>query len=445
MTTAIELFGSAHLHVAVFVAALLGCCAPVQGHNTQPGLGDTIYLTYGGAPGIISVTHELGEACTVTAQARQLGEPPEIMVSLRNLSTQPALDVTLQVIPNLHLRGPFFRTVVVNLTWRATGLKTDGIIDPQCNGVGDLNFNVVINEPNGVCGYADGKYAATAPGAFTLCLQGLLANLSGNNPWTWVCLGNPSVAGSTNAYCETLASSYQDLWYNPNESGWGMSIMQHHSTAFNTIYTYDAAGMPTWFVMSNCAMSQNGCAGDIYKVSGGTPPAVPWSDASKAVARVGSGSLSFADSGNATFNFNIDGQQGSKSIVRQLFGATTTPPFVDYTDLWWASPAGSESGWGLAISQQYQMLFVTWYTYDGSGNPLWYVASSCPLLGDSGCTGDLYQVSGGSPLITTWSGLNKVISKIGFVTLSFTDDSNGIMSYSINGISGSKSITRQSF
>ncbi len=44
------------------------------------------------------------------------------------------------------------------------------------------------------------------------------------------------------------ATNYQDLWWNPNESGWGIQIVQQSDTLFLTWFIYDGAGNPTWVV-----------------------------------------------------------------------------------------------------------------------------------------------------------------------------------------------------
>ncbi len=104
----------------------------------------------------------------------------------------------------------------------------------------------------------------------------------------------------------------------------------------------------------------------------------------------------------------------------------------------------NESGWGVAVTQQFGMIFATIYTYDANGNPIWYVASSCPVSGN-GCTGDLYQVRGGSALTVPWNGTNKSVNKIGMVNFAFADNGTGTMNYTIGGASGLKSITKAHF
>lgn len=234
---------------------------------------------------------------------------------------------------------------------------------------------------------------------------------------------------------------YNGLWWNPDESGWGMSITQHNAMIFAALYTYDQADQPTWYVMSRCPIAVISCTGEIYKVTGGTQPVVPWSGSGKLVSSVGSGTLTFADANNATFNYILEGVAGTKSITRQIFAMDNIPPAVDYSDLWW-NP--DESGWGVAITQEYGMIFAAWYTYDASGKAIWYVASRCTMVGN-GCTGDLYQVTGGSPVTSPWNGSNKVVTGIGSVTFTFGDANNGVMAYSVNGSTGSRNITRQGF
>jgi len=239
------------------------------------------------------------------------------------------------------------------------------------------------------------------------------------------------------------ANPYMGLWWNPNESGWGMSITQHGNMNFVAAYTYDLAGQPTWYVMSSCPISGNGCTGDLYAVTGGKPPTQPWAalDFSKALSKAGTGTLTFSNADNGTFAFDIQGATGSKTITRQVFAAGGTPPAVDYTDLWWNA---NESGWGVALTQQFGTIFATWYAYDDSGKAIWYVASNCTVAG-SGCSGDLYKVSGGSMPSVPWNSAALAVTKVGAVSFAFSDSSTGTMTYTINGLDGSKAISRQLF
>ena len=235
-----------------------------------------------------------------------------------------------------------------------------------------------------------------------------------------------------------VPNSYQGLWWNANESGWGMSLTQHGNILFVAMYTYDEAGLPIWYVITNCPVIANGCTGDIFRVNGGTPPTVPWTGQGRVLTKVGTGTLAFANTSAGTFNFNINNVAGSKAITQQIFASGSTPPAVDYTDLWW-NP--NESGWGISLTQQFGTIFAAWYTYDASGNPVWYAATNCPVTA-TGCTAPLFRFTGGAPLTSQWKGVNPGVA-VGNVTFGFTNAANATMNYTINGVTASRAITRQ--
>ena len=42
-----------------------------------------------------------------------------------------------------------------------------------------------------------------------------------------------------------------DMWFDPAESGWGLNLIHQGDTLFGTLFVYDAAGQPKWFVASS--------------------------------------------------------------------------------------------------------------------------------------------------------------------------------------------------
>lgn len=239
----------------------------------------------------------------------------------------------------------------------------------------------------------------------------------------------------------TVATPVTGLWWNESESGWGISLTQHGSTIFAAWYTYDPTGNPSWLVMSSCVVVGNACSGDVYSVTGGTSLSVPWNGGAKSVTRVGSGTLSFADGNAGVFNYNVNGVGMTRNIRRLTLATGTVPPAIDYSDLWWNA---GESGWGVALAQEYGTIVATLFTYDAGGNPVWYVATPCIVTG-SGCTGDVYRVAGGTGPTVAWNGSNKVVARVGSISFSFADAATGTMSYSIDGAAGSRQIVRQNF
>jgi alpha-tubulin suppressor-like RCC1 family protein len=257
-------------------------------------------------------------------------------------------------------------------------------------------------------------------------------------PGTNVCLppsGSSSVAANT-------PGALSGLWWNAAESGWGIHFTQRSNNIFAAWYTYDTSGNPKWYVASNCtgASANSGtCSGTLYEVSGPTFFGTTFNPNLVNVVSAGSLQVSFTNANNASMSYTVAGQSRTVAIVRQPLGSGTIPG-VDYTDLWW-NP--SESGWGMAMAQQGANIFLAWYVYDAAGRPTWYVASNCTVSG-AGCTGTLYRTTG-PPFGPTFSATAVQVFTAGTVTLTFSDANNGTLSYTVNGVSGSKTITRQVF
>lgn len=111
---------------------------------------------------------------------------------------------------------------------------------------------------------------------------------------------------------------------------------------------------------------------------------------------------------------------------------------VAVSGLWWNA---NESGWGLSLTQQGATIVAAWFTFDDNGKPTWYVASCSISINE--CSGDLYKSNGGSSPVITWNGTG--VTKVGTLKLAFTDNAKGTMTYTINGVSGTKTITPQPF
>ena len=69
---------------------------------------------------------------------------------------------------------------------------------------------------------------------------------------------------------------------------------------------------------------------------------------------------------------------------------------LNYEGLWWASPPGSESGWGINLAHQYNTIFASWFTYDANGKAWWLVMTAFPGAGLNANTysGALYATTG---------------------------------------------------
>ena len=110
------------------------------------------------------------------------------------------------------------------------------------------------------------------------------------------------------------------------------------------------------------------------------------------------------------------------------------------TGLWW-NP--NESGWGSTITQQSSILFVTTFVYDVAGNPVWHTVS-CTIAG-AACTGDIVRFRGGTVPTVAWNASGLAFSKVGTMMLLFTSNDAGSMTYTLDGLSSTRQISRQIF
>jgi len=249
----------------------------------------------------------------------------------------------------------------------------------------------------------------------------------------------------------------QGLWWRApagSESGWGVNLTQQGDTLFATWFTYDASGNGLWLVMSQGATtSPNTYSGTLYQTTGPAFNAVPF-DASKVTRTpVGTATFSFTDEFNGTFSYTVNGVSATKAITRQVYdsrlpvctlgGTSTASP--NYQALWWASPAGSESGWGLNVTHQGDTLFITWFTYGPDGKGMWLVGSNLTRNGNGTYAGAIYRTVGPPWNQSPWNPAMVALTPVGTATLAFDTAGTGTFAYTVNGIAQTKSITRQVF
>jgi len=117
-------------------------------------------------------------------------------------------------------------------------------------------------------------------------------------------------------------------------------------------------------------------------------------------------------------------------------------PAVNYSDFWWDA---AESGWRLAIQQgPTNELFAAWFAYDAMGKPVWYTLQ--PGLWTTAnifttYSGPVYKTSG--PYLGGAFDPSQVgIVQVGSGVLSFRNSNSGTFRFTIEGVTGVKTITR---
>ena len=127
---------------------------------------------------------------------------------------------------------------------------------------------------------------------------------------------NDDPTSRTEAY---PAYDYTDIWWNPGESGWGLSIHVKRNILFGAWFVYDASGKPTWYsIQGGSWETANRFRGQVYATTS-NPNAGTGPLSTIGITAVGNATLTFSGMDQASFMFDINGVINTKNIVRQVF------------------------------------------------------------------------------------------------------------------------------
>ena len=133
------------------------------------------------------------------------------------------------------------------------------------------------------------------------------------------CLASP-LAGAT-----AFSPDASDLYWNPNESGWGMQLVQRNGLIFATLYVFSPAGTPTWYV---AAMTPQPVpftwSGDLFGSTGPWLGTVPFNPQLVAGSKVGTMSWTMNTVETGTLTYSVNGIAVQKHLTRQTLAV------VDY-------------------------------------------------------------------------------------------------------------------
>jgi hypothetical protein len=121
----------------------------------------------------------------------------------------------------------------------------------------------------------------------------------------------PAMATSTH-------TDLTDIWWNPNESGWGLQMVNTGTFVFATIYVYGADGKPTWFTGELSLVNTPGItySGPLYATNGPYFGGA-WNSGAFAYRQAGTMTFVATDSISGTLNYSVDGVAVTKSVQRQ--------------------------------------------------------------------------------------------------------------------------------
>jgi len=115
---------------------------------------------------------------------------------------------------------------------------------------------------------------------------------------------------------------------------------------------------------------------------------------------------------------------------------------IDYSDLWGGGQnAPTEQGWGLNLIQQGDVIFGTMFVYGTDNTARWFSVTLSPASGSTTWTGQLDQTTG-SYFGGVWSNGSVTHTGVGNMSITFSNANAGTLTYTVNGVSVNKSISR---
>ena len=133
-----------------------------------------------------------------------------------------------------------------------------------------------------------------------------------------------------------------------------------------------------------------------------------------------------------------------RGVVEPAVFPPPARPLTTYTGLWYAP---SESGWGISLTQApLYGLFGTWYVYDAANRPEWYTFQDGHWTSFRTWTANVYRTSGPFLGAPAFDPRMVTIAAVGTATFDFSIqpglEGRAQFTYTVNGVSGSKSIER---
>ncbi len=245
-------------------------------------------------------------------------------------------------------------------------------------------------------------------------------------------------------------TNHSYIYFNAAEPGWGYNIQHQGDLLYGTWYTYADDGQVLFLTVEATLQPDGSFIGPVFRIAGTPFEQINNMQAFTAVTQVGTAQLSFPSEGTLMLDYTVNGVTQTKQLERFVFsqnslttcvGSTASRAGSDnYSDLWW-NPM--EAGWGLTLSHQGDLIFALWYTYGSGGRDQWVSGARMELQTDGSFSGELQRPLSGVPLAQIAGPATTFpVPVVGGASLLFNDDSTATFTYTLDGVTQSKTIQR---
>ena len=250
------------------------------------------------------------------------------------------------------------------------------------------------------------------------------------------------------------------------ESGWGINFAHQGDVIFASWFTYDLTGKGTWLVMTAAKTAPGTYTGQLFQGTGPAFDAVPFpplgSPGGATVSGLGRHGDDHLQRRRTTPRsltpspasrrpkrsrascWGRDRRQSARSARSPISRWRPTIPIC-------GGPrrAGSEAGWGINLTHQGDIIFASWFTFDHDRTPMWLVVQANKTAPGTYTGTQVYRLTGPAfnavpfPAIGSIGGPTGTI--VGTASFSFSDGNSAMFSYTVNGVTQTKAITREVF
>ena len=108
-----------------------------------------------------------------------------------------------------------------------------------------------------------------------------------------------------------------DLWWSPNESGWGLQLVQRSEVIFATLFVYSTASTPVWYSATLEPSGFSSWTGALMQCQGPFFGATPFNPSAVSCSQVGTMTFGALSDHDGTLSYTVNGVAVNKNITRQ--------------------------------------------------------------------------------------------------------------------------------